>query len=194
MADKEAPPNQLAMVDRSIKSHSRTAVDPKKDNAAIALLYQALPEDLVIQVAYCERAAEIWETIKTRHVGVERVMEARLHTRQSFPSQSSFRSKTLLEQAYVDLCGPITPATSARNRYILLFVDDHSRFMRPYMLKTKDEALEKFKTFKAPVENHPESTVSGRGPMLPESATRVYGDSDPSIAEGETYDGTPPQG
>ncbi|KAD4179958.1 hypothetical protein E3N88_28549 [Mikania micrantha] len=75
------------------------------------------------------------------------------HTRQSFPSQSSFRSKTPLEQVYGDLCGPITPATNARNRNILLIVDDHSQFMWPYMLKTKDEALEKFKIFKARVEN-----------------------------------------
>ncbi|KAD4584105.1 hypothetical protein E3N88_21706 [Mikania micrantha] len=40
----------------------------------------------------------------------------------------------------------------------------------------------------------PKSTVAGRGPMLPESATRIYGSSDPSVAESETYDDTPTQG
>ncbi|KAD4179873.1 hypothetical protein E3N88_28464 [Mikania micrantha] len=75
------------------------------------------------------------------------------HTRQSFLSQSTFRAEAPLDQVYADLCGPITPATNAGNRYILLFVDDNSRFMWPYMLKTKDEALEKFKNFKALVEN-----------------------------------------
>ncbi|KAD0338797.1 hypothetical protein E3N88_44430 [Mikania micrantha] len=75
------------------------------------------------------------------------------HTRQSFPSRSNFRAEAPLDQVYADLCGPITPATNAGNRYILLFVDDHSRFMWPYMLKTKDEALEKFRIFKVLVEN-----------------------------------------
>ncbi|KAD6796064.1 hypothetical protein E3N88_06960 [Mikania micrantha] len=57
-----------------------TDVDPRKDNSAIAYLYQSLPEDLVLQIAHCEHAKDIWEAIKTRHLGVERVMEARLQT------------------------------------------------------------------------------------------------------------------
>ncbi|XP_071688422.1 uncharacterized protein [Rutidosis leptorrhynchoides] len=57
-----------------------TDVDQKKDNAAIAYLYQSLPEDLILQVAGCTHAKEIWDAIKTRHLGVERVMEARLQT------------------------------------------------------------------------------------------------------------------
>ncbi|KAD6119931.1 hypothetical protein E3N88_11202 [Mikania micrantha] len=55
-------------------------VDPKKDNSAIAYLYQALLEDLILQVASCNTAREIWNSIKTRHLGVERVMEARLQS------------------------------------------------------------------------------------------------------------------
>ncbi|KAD6454157.1 hypothetical protein E3N88_08863 [Mikania micrantha] len=66
-----------------------TNVDPKKDYSAVAYLYQALPEDLVLQIAHCEHAKDIWDkegikasfdAIKTRHLGVERVMEARLQT------------------------------------------------------------------------------------------------------------------
>ncbi|KAD4981980.1 hypothetical protein E3N88_18651 [Mikania micrantha] len=52
------------------------------------------------------------------------------------------------------LCRPITPATEAGNRNVLLFVDNHSRFMWPFMLKAKDEALlNQFKAFKAYAEN-----------------------------------------
>ncbi|KAD5960723.1 hypothetical protein E3N88_12195 [Mikania micrantha] len=57
-----------------------TNLDQKKDNAVIAYLYQSLPEDLILQVASCEHAKDIWSSIKTRHLGVERVMEARLQS------------------------------------------------------------------------------------------------------------------
>ncbi|XP_071699623.1 uncharacterized protein [Rutidosis leptorrhynchoides] len=57
-----------------------TDVDRKKDNDAIAYLYQSLPEDLILQVAGCTHAKKIWDAIKTCHLGVKRVMEARLQT------------------------------------------------------------------------------------------------------------------
>lgn len=48
---------------------------------------------------------------------------------------------------------PITPSTMAGNKYIFLLVDDYSRVMWTYLLKTKDEAFETFKRFRAQVED-----------------------------------------
>lgn len=62
-------------------------------------------------------------------------------TRKSFPSKSNFAAKEKLELVHGDLCGPITPVTSAGNRYFMLLVDDFSRMMWVFMIKTKDEAL-----------------------------------------------------
>ena len=45
-----------------------------------AYLYQALPEDMILQVASCKSAKEIWEELQTRHIGVDRVQKARLQT------------------------------------------------------------------------------------------------------------------
>lgn len=73
-------------------------------------------------------------------------------TRISFPSQSNFVAKERLELIHADICGPVSPATPSGNRYFLLFVDDYSRAMWIYMLKTKDQAFEYFKKFKAQVE------------------------------------------
>ncbi|KAD4178302.1 hypothetical protein E3N88_26893 [Mikania micrantha] len=73
-------------------------------------------------------------------------------TRHCFPDKTLFRSENPLDQIYADLCGPITPPSPAGNRYVLLIVDDHSRFMWTYILKTKDGAFEQFKMFKASVE------------------------------------------
>ena len=66
-------------------------------------------------------------------------------TRKPFPTKSNFSAKTALELIHLDLCGPIFPSTPAGNRYFMLLVDDYSRMMWVYMLKTKDEALNCFK-------------------------------------------------
>ncbi|PWA65463.1 zinc finger, CCHC-type [Artemisia annua] len=50
---------------------------------AIAMLYQAIPENMVLQIANLTSAKEIWEALKVRHVGVERVKEARVQTLES---------------------------------------------------------------------------------------------------------------
>jgi hypothetical protein len=54
---------------------------------------------------------------------------------------------------HVDLCGPISPETAGRNKYFMLLVDDHSRWMQVYMLQRKDQACEAFVKYKADVEN-----------------------------------------
>lgn len=79
--------------------------------------------------------------------------------RKTFPAQSSYRAKQVLELVYGDLCGPISPETSSGNRYFFLLVDDYSRVMWVYMLRTKDEALNAFKKFKAQVEDNPERKI-----------------------------------
>lgn len=58
-----------------------------------------------------------------------------------------------------DICGPITPATPAGNKYFMLLVDDYSRVMWAYLLKRKDEAFSAFKRFRAQVEDGPERKV-----------------------------------
>lgn len=68
-------------------------------------------------------------------------------TRKSFPGQASYSADRVLELVHGDLCGPISPATSGGNRYLFLLVDDYSRVMWGYLLKSKDEAFEAFKKF-----------------------------------------------
>uniref|UniRef100_A0A8R7VB64 GAG-pre-integrase domain-containing protein n=1 Tax=Triticum urartu TaxID=4572 RepID=A0A8R7VB64_TRIUA len=47
--------------------------------------------------------------------------------RAPFPREGNFRASKALKLVHGDLCGPITPATPAGNRYFLLVVDDFSR-------------------------------------------------------------------
>nr|GEU90544.1 zinc finger, CCHC-type [Tanacetum cinerariifolium] len=62
----------------AIEPKENTQVDEKKDKATTAFLYQALTEDAILQVAGCKTAKELWESLKKRHVGEEKVQQARL--------------------------------------------------------------------------------------------------------------------
>lgn len=57
--------------------------DTKKNNLALGLLFQSIPESLILQVGELDGAKQVWDAIKTRHVGAERVKEARLQTLMS---------------------------------------------------------------------------------------------------------------
>ena len=64
----------------TIEPKAGVEVDDKKDKSTIALLYQALTEDVILQVASCKTSKELWESLKRRHVGEERVQQARLQS------------------------------------------------------------------------------------------------------------------
>ncbi|GJZ41561.1 pol polyprotein, partial [Tanacetum coccineum] len=55
-------------------------VDAKKNNIMKGLLFQSIPKDLVLQIGNLKTGKEMWEAIKTRNLGVDRVKEARLQT------------------------------------------------------------------------------------------------------------------
>ncbi|XP_074373628.1 uncharacterized protein LOC141713973 [Apium graveolens] len=61
----------------------------------------------------------------------------------------------------MDLCGPISPPTPAVNKYFMLLVDDLTRMMWVFMLKTKDEALNVFKKFKERAEKESKQEIKG---------------------------------
>jgi len=54
-----------------------------KDRKAKAHLLQCLPDDLLMQVAGKKTGKEVWDSLKARFVGEERVKEARLQTLKS---------------------------------------------------------------------------------------------------------------
>ncbi|PWA78550.1 zinc finger, CCHC-type [Artemisia annua] len=60
-------------------------IDVKKDSSASAYLFQGLPEDLQMQVAGCETAKEIWDSLKSRFIGTEDVQQA--HSQKQLKSE-----------------------------------------------------------------------------------------------------------
>ncbi|KAL1205086.1 hypothetical protein V5N11_016427 [Cardamine amara subsp. amara] len=56
------------------------STDPKKNNVVTTLLFQSIPEALILQVGEQTAAKDICEAIKSRYLGADRVREARLQT------------------------------------------------------------------------------------------------------------------
>lgn len=59
--------------------------------------------------------------------------------RKRFPSQSNYSAAQVLDLVHCDLCGPISPDTAGGNKYFFFLVDDYSRYMWAYLLKSKYE-------------------------------------------------------
>nr|GEW26264.1 zinc finger, CCHC-type [Tanacetum cinerariifolium] len=66
-----------------IEPNKKTQADNKKDKTAIAFLYQALPEEQLLQITKHKTAKAIWDALKTRHIGEERVQQEKLQTHKS---------------------------------------------------------------------------------------------------------------
>ena len=73
-------------------------------------------------------------------------------TRERIPHKSETRATTPLALIHTDLCGPLPVPSLARSEYFILFTDDYSRKSWIYFLRTKDQALEKFKQFHTTIE------------------------------------------
>lgn len=76
------------------------------------------------------------------------------------PRNSSFHcSPHLLNVIHSDLLGPISPPTKSGAQYIMTFINDHSQYNTCYLLKSKDEAFEKFKQYKAMIEKQSHRSI-----------------------------------
>lgn len=71
-----------------------------------------------------------------------------------FKKEATSRATEPLERVHMDLIGPMSHATHSGNKYILIIVDDKTRYIWTYLLKRKNEAFYYFKKMKTFTENH----------------------------------------
>nr|GFA11301.1 hypothetical protein [Tanacetum cinerariifolium]GFA11307.1 hypothetical protein [Tanacetum cinerariifolium]GFA11313.1 hypothetical protein [Tanacetum cinerariifolium] len=67
--------------------------------------------------------------------------------RASHPPKPVPNSRQRLHLLHMDLCGPMRIASINRKRYVLVIVDDYSRYTWVHFLRSKDKALKVIKTF-----------------------------------------------
>ena len=63
------------------------------------------------------------------------------------------RAHELLELVHTDVCGPISTQAKGGYVYFVTFTNDYSKYGYVYLMRWKFEAFEKFKEFRAEVEN-----------------------------------------
>jgi transposase InsO family protein len=78
-------------------------------------------------------------------------------TKKPFPKVE--RNSQLLELVHSDICEINGILTRGGKRYFITFINDYSRLTYVYLLRTKDEAFEKFKEFKKMIENKKERQI-----------------------------------
>ena len=74
------------------------------------------------------------------------------YAKATFP-RSNNRARDVLGLMHSDICGPMSTRALSGGEYFVTFIDDHSRSTWIYFLKTKDEVFDRFREFKALVEN-----------------------------------------
>ncbi|XP_076954159.1 uncharacterized protein LOC143628444 [Bidens hawaiensis] len=96
----------------TIKPVTGGVVDEKKNKIARAILYQALPEDILLQVARKRSAKDIWEALRVRFLGDDRVQRAHLASLKIEFEQLRMKETDTIEEFAGKLAGFVSRYTS----------------------------------------------------------------------------------
>jgi len=88
----------------------------------------------------------------TEHDDVYRGCVLGKYAKAAFP-KSDYKANGVLRLIHSDICGPMSTRALSNAEYFLTFIDDHSKKTWIYFLNTKDELFDRFRKFKALVEN-----------------------------------------
>ncbi|GJW06291.1 retrovirus-related pol polyprotein from transposon TNT 1-94 [Tanacetum coccineum] len=85
------------------------------------------------------------------------------HYRATFKTKRSFSINKCLHLLHMDLFGPVKPQTISHNKYILVIVDEYSRYTWVFCLKKKSDAADCIMSFIRKMENLNDTKVSDNG-------------------------------
>ena len=74
--------------------------------------------------------------------------------RTPFPRESQSRARNVLELVHTDVLGPVEVYSIGGSKYFISFIDDHSNWVVEYTMRSKSEALDRFKEYKQYAETH----------------------------------------
>ena len=83
-------------------------VEDRIDKIALAAIYQAIPEDILLSVAERKTAKEAWEAIKTMCLGAKRVKKARVQTLKTEFETMCMKDTESLDDFCMKLNGLVT--------------------------------------------------------------------------------------
>jgi len=106
-------------------------------HASLALLNKLMYKDLIVRLP----------SIKFNDDKVCDACAIGKQVRTSFKSKNCVSTSRPLELLHVDLCGPMRVPSRGGKRYMLVIVDDYSRFTWTLFLTSKDKPFENFLMF-----------------------------------------------
>ena len=115
-------------------------------------------KDCTCALPLASKAVEGIPEIQEKHEGVCKGCAKGKNTKKTFPS-SERKEKGILEIIHSDVCGPMSSSSLSGYVYYVSFIDDFSRMTWIYFMKNKDKVFNKFKEFKALIENHTEKKI-----------------------------------
>ncbi len=125
----------------------------KSSNEGATLWHQRLSH---LNMASFLKLEKMVNGMNLKEVSMHHVCEANIeskHQRTSFPKDEATKASKLLELVHNDVCGLMKTTSHGGARYFVTFIDDFSRKTHVYLLKAEGEVFDKFKAYKALVEN-----------------------------------------
>lgn len=89
-------------------SDPKATVEEKTDKVALAMIYQGIPEEMLLSITDKKTAKEAWEALKTMCLGAERVKKARVQTLKGEFESLSMQDSEQLEDFSMKLYGLLT--------------------------------------------------------------------------------------
>ncbi|XP_070048547.1 uncharacterized protein [Nicotiana tomentosiformis] len=92
----------------------------------------------------------------------DKVCEAcarRKHVRSSFKCNKVVSTTRTMELVHMDLCGPMRILSKGIKRYVMVLVDDYSRFTCTLVITSKDEAIDMFNSIVRKTQKQLEESV-----------------------------------
>ena len=102
-----------------------------------------------------KRLPEFVEGLKIGDSKIEccEVSELNKSKKQPVPKDCLTRAKEILDIAHTDVLGEISPEAFDGHCFVIWFVDSFSRFSKVYLMKTRDEFLNKLNSSVLMLEN-----------------------------------------
>lgn len=98
-----------------------------KNDLATALIFQSIPETLILQLVELDTAKKVWDAIKLRYVGAERVREERLQTLMSDFERLKMKESDTIDE-FVGKLTEISAKTTALGENI-----DETRLVKKFL-------------------------------------------------------------
>lgn len=89
-------------------SDPKAVIDERADKVALAMIYQGIPENMLLSLATKKTANEAWNTLKTMCQGAERVKAARVQTMKAEFESLAMKENEVIDEYCMKLNGLVT--------------------------------------------------------------------------------------